>query len=555
MLQHLRIENYALIQSLDVAFDSGFCVITGETGAGKSILLGALSLVLGQRADSGILLDAGKKCVIEAQFHAGNVDLTDFLASNDIDFAPEDSLLLLRREVLPNGKSRAFVNDTPVLLPVLRDLAFLLIDVHSQHETLTLGRAGFQRQLLDSYTEGGTELLKEYSHVYGLYSTLRKQMEQDRENEGKWRKEQDYWQFLYDELDRLNLRKGEQEEMEAVLERLSHAELLQETLAAAAAETDGEEMSLRSRVENLLRSLKKIAPYHKGVEASLPRWQSILVELVDLGADMARWSGESEADPDCKNRYEERLDTLYRLERKHNVEDEGGLIALKEELERKLGRINGAEVDLAAKEKELESYRQRLEQLACALHEKRGEAAIELQRAIVSALAGLGMEQSRLEIRLSPTETFTPGGCDKVDFLFTANLGSEPKELSKVASGGELSRLMLAIKSVIHQRNILGTIIFDEIDTGVSGKIAGKVAAMMEQMSRYMQVIAITHLPQIAAKASVHFHVYKKEENGKTVSHIRALDEKEHLLSIASMLSNEQVTEAALEAARVLIKG
>lgn len=555
MLQHLRIENYVLIRSLDVDMDSGFCVITGETGAGKSILLGALGLVLGQRADSGILSDSGKKCVIEAHFNIENLDLSGFFARNDLDFDASDSLLILRREVLPGGKSRAFVNDTPVLLPVLRELSFLLIDIHSQHETLTLGRAGFQLQLLDSYMEDASDLLSEYAEVYRRYKELSRQIERQKEEQAQSAREQDYWQFLFEELDRLQLQAGEQKQMEDALERLAHAELLQTTLALAVAETDGEEMSLRSRVDNLLRSLKKIAPYHKGVEASLPRWQSLAAELADLGADLNRWSEEDGTDSDVKTRYEERLDTLYRLERKHKVEDDNGLIALRDELARKLGKINGSEEEIAAKEAELASYVSRLEQMCAKLHAKRGAAAQSLQTAIVRALADLGMEQSRLEIRLSDTGQFTATGSDKVEFLFTANLGSEPKEISKVASGGELSRLMLAIKSVIHGRNLLGTIIFDEIDTGVSGKIAGKVAAMMQRMSRYMQVIAISHLPQIAAKAGTHFHVYKAEEDGRTVSCIRRLNQEEHIASIASMLSNEQVTEAALEAARELIKG
>ncbi|MDE5574573.1 MAG: DNA repair protein RecN [Bacteroidales bacterium] len=555
MLQHLRIENYVLIRSLDVDMDSGFCVITGETGAGKSILLGALGLVLGQRADSGILSDSGKKCVIEAHFNIENLDLSGFFAQNDLDSDASDSLLILRREVLPGGKSRAFVNDTPVLLPVLRELAFLLIDIHSQHETLTLGRAGFQLQLLDSYMEDASDLLSEYAGLYRRYKELHRQIERQKEEQAQSAREQDYWQFLFDELDKLNLQAGEQKQMEDTLERLSHAELLQTTLAAAVAETDGEEMSLRSRVDNLLRSLKKIAPYHKGGEASLPRWQSLSAELADLGADLNRWSEEDGTDSDVKTRYEERLDALYRLERKHKVENDAGLIALRDDLARKLGKINGSEEELAAKEAELASYVSRLEQMCAQLHAKRGAAAQSLQTAIVSALADLGMEQSRLEIRLSDTAQFTATGSDKVEFLFTANLGSEPKEISKVASGGELSRLMLAIKSVIHRRNLLGTIIFDEIDTGVSGKIAGKVAAMMQRMSRYMQVIAISHLPQIAAKAGTHFHVYKAEEDGRTVSCIRRLNQEEHIASIASMLSNEQVTEAALQAARELIKG
>ena len=555
MLQHLRIENYVLIRSLDVDMDSGFCVITGETGAGKSILLGALGLVLGQRADSGILSDAGKKCVIEAHFNVENIDLSGFFAKNDLDFDVSDSLLILRREVLPGGKSRAFVNDTPVLLPVLKELSFLLIDIHSQHETLTLGRAGFQLQLLDSYMEDDGGLLPAYAETYRLYKELYRQIERQKEEQAQSAREQDYWQFLFDELDKLKLIPGEQKQMEDALERLAHAELLQTTLTSAVAETDGEEMSLRSRVDNLLRSLKKIAPYHKGVDESLPRWQSLAAELADLGADLNRWSEEDATDPDCKNRYEERLDALYRLERKHKVDDDNALIALRDELAGKLAKINGSEEDLAAKEAELEGYRKELEQLCERLHAKRLSAAQSLQTAIVNALAELGMEQSRLEIKLSDTGQFTATGSDKVEFLFTANLGSEPKELSKVASGGELSRLMLAIKSVIHRRNLLGTIIFDEIDTGVSGKIAGKVAAMMQRMSRYMQVIAISHLPQIAAKASTHFHVYKAEDEGKTVSCIRRLNQEEHIASIASMLSNEQVTEAAIQAAKELIKG
>lgn len=554
MLQHLHIENYALIQALDVDIDSGFCVITGETGAGKSILLGALGLVLGQRADGGILLDAGKKCVIEAHFDVENMGLAGFFAANDLDFNEEDPLLILRREVLPNGKSRAFVNDTPVVLPLLKELSLFLVDIHSQHETLTLGRADFQLQLLDSYMDDSARIRPRYSEAYARYKSLHKEIERQREELDKYRKEQDYWQFLFDELDKLNLVAGEQERMEEALERLSHAQALHVTLAAAVAETDGEEMSLRSRVGNLLRELKKIAPYHKGVEASLPRWQSLSAELADLGEDLSRWSEEDDTDQDTKNRYEERLDTLYRLERKHGVEDESGLLAIRDDLARKIGRLGGADEELSAKEQELSGLERQLECLSAEWHQRREAAGKELQQAIVDALAELGMEQSRLEIRLSDTGRFGPAGRDKVEFLFTANLGAAPREISKVASGGELSRLMLAVKSVIHRRDVLGTIIFDEIDTGVSGKIAGKVAAMMGRMSRYMQVIAITHLPQIAAKAATHFHVYKAEEDGKTVSRIKRLDAREHVRSIASMLSNEQVTGAALEAARELIK-
>ena len=553
MLQHLRIENYALIRSLDVDLSSGFCVITGQTGAGKSILLGALNMVLGQRADSGILFDSGKKCVIEAHFDTTGIDLRRFLQNNDIEAEAGDTVLILRREVWPGGKSRAFINDSPVTLPVLKELAQSLIDIHSQHETLTLGHSDFQLQLLDSYLDN-REILPRYAAAYEQYETLRKRLSQAREEHLKGEQEKDYLQFLYEELERLNLHEGEQKEMEEALERLSHAEQLKTTLVASAAELDGEEHSLRSRLEGIVRGLHKIAPYHSGVAADMERWKSLLAELSDLGNDLNRWAEEEETDPACKLRYEERLDTLYRLERKHQVEDDKGLMEIRDRLAEKMACVSDAGERLAEWEAELSRMEAGLRQMAEELHRLRELAAGELQKAILEALSGLGMAQSSIKISLTPMDHFTATGTDRIEFLFSANTGTAPRELAKVASGGELSRLMLAIKSVIHQRNLLGTIIFDEIDTGVSGQIAGKVALMMRDMSRYMQVIAITHLPQIAAAADTHFYVSKTEENGRTVSGIRRLDEEGHLRAIASMLSNDRITEAALQAAGELIK-
>ena len=553
MLQHLRIENYTLIRSLDVDITPGFCVITGETGAGKSILLGALNLVLGQRADSGILFDAGKKCIIEAHFDTEGLDLRVFFEENDMDTTPGDTLLILRREVWPGGKSRAFVNDTPVTLPVLKELSRTLIDIHSQHETLTLGQSCFQLQLLDSYLEN-KRLPQRYAEVYHRYDTLRKQLERQKEAQRKWRQEQDYWQFLYEELSGLNLREGEQKEMEEALARLSHSELIHTTLAMASSELEGEENALRSRLESMVRQLNKIAPYHTGLASDMDRWRSLLAELADLGNDLSRWSESEEPDPEIKNRYEERLDALYRLERKHQVEDETGLMAIRDDLGRKLQEASGAGEEIERLEAESAVLETELGQMAEELHRQRQLSAEELEKAILQALSNLGMAQSRIEIRLTPIDHFTATGTDRVDFLFSANTGSEPRELSKVASGGELSRLMLAIKSVIHQRNLLGTLIFDEIDTGVSGQIAGKVAVMMRRMSRYMQLIAITHLPQIAAAADTHFYVSKAVEDGRTVSGIRCLDEEDPRRAVASMLSNDRITEAALRAADELIK-
>lgn len=563
----MSIENYALIKSLDVDFASGFCVITGETGAGKSILLGALGLVLGQRADSAILFDKHRKCIIEARFNVQGMDLSRFAGGEDAAGSPdsegeeaesyfdiEDGILMLRREVLPNGKSRAFVNDTPVNLSILKELSSALIDIHSQHQTLTLNTSAFQLKLLDSYLQD-PGIIGRYEAAYGEYARCSREVESLEKKSDQWQKDQDYWRFLLDELDRFAPREGEQEELEETLERLSHGELVQETLAEAASELDGVEYSLKSRIDAIARNLKKIAPYHKGVARDMGRWDSLAVELADLSADIERWAENEEIDPSLKERCEERLDGLYRLERKHHVQDVESLIALQRELRCNLDKMDSSAEALASAKERLEEWGKKVGILAEEWHRARAESALVLEKAIVGALGRLGMGQSRLDIQLERTGRFTLSGADKARFLFSANVGAEPREISKVASGGELSRLMLAIKSVIHEKSLSGTIVFDEIDTGVSGQIAGKVAAMMKEMSSCMQVIAITHLPQIAAAAQVHFFVYKGVEEGASVSKMRTLDYQEHVRSIAGMLSNDKVTSAALQAAEELIKG
>ncbi len=557
MLQHLSIRNYALIRSLEVDWAEGFSVITGETGAGKSILLGALGLVLGQRADSGILFDKSKKCAIEARFNVQGMDMERFATTENEEEAPafdiEDGILVLRREILPNGKSRAFVNDTPVTLTLLKEVASGLVDIHSQHQTLTLNTSAFQLNLIDSYLDDNLLPLR-YQQAYSAYGKVRQEVERLEAKVARGRQEEDYWQFLWEELEKFDPKPGEQEAMEEALERLSHGEQLKETLSEAVSVLDTEEFSLRSRLESMVRSLRKVAPYHKGVDESLERWDSLLVELADLSGDLERWSEEDLDDPALKGQYEERLDELYRLERKHRVQDEEGLIALKAELERKLAQVEDSSEALQEARKKLSSMEEELQTLADGLHQARSLSAGRLQEAIVGALGRLGMGQSRLEIVLEPQMQFGPTGKDKAIFLFSANPGSAPKELAKVASGGELSRLMLAIKSVIHRKSFIGTLILDEIDTGVSGRIAGKVAAMMREMSRYMQVVAITHLPQIAAAAEAHFFVYKTLKDGVGVSDMKRLDRREHVESIAGMLGNGELKPAAIQAAEELVE-
>lgn len=552
MLQYLSIRNYVLIRSIEIDFHQGFNVITGETGAGKSILLGALGLVLGNRAESDLCFEPGQKCVVEAHFLTEGFDFSEFFRKSDIDAFP-DHTLIIRREILPGGKSRAFINDTPVTLTQLKELSANLVDIHSQHETLTLHSADFQRRLIDSYSFEPV-LLQEYAGLYRRYEELRCRCQELKEEQQRGQDEQEYHRFLFQELSQMNLKEGEQQAMEQALERLSQAELIKSTLSQTVAEIDGEEYSMKSRLEALIRGLRKIAGCHPGVASQLERWDALSVELNDLGADLQRWAEEEDMDPRTKEEYESRLDRIYRLENKHRVGDVSDLIAIRDELGRKLDRMENGQADLQALETELEQLRDSLSQKAESLSLQRKQTAKVLESAILASLSDLGMEKSVLRIDIQPMENFTPYGKDRVVFLFSANQGNPPVEIARAASGGELSRLMLAVKSVIHRNSLIGTLVLDEIDTGVSGKIAGKVAAMMRRMSRYMQVVAITHLPQIAAAADAHFWVFKKVEDGHTLSHIEVLDRVGHIESIAAMLSNEQITEAAVKAAEELVR-
>lgn len=552
MLRKLRIQNYALIRHLDMDFDKGFCVITGETGAGKSILLGALGMVLGQRADSGILFDKTGKCVIEAEFDLQGADLQEFFARHDLDENGDD--LILRREVLPAGKSRAFVNDTPVTLPVLKELASNLIDIHSQHETLALNLASFQLKLIDSYLPDKS-LLQDYKERFRHYQACVKELTRRQAERDQARKEYDYNQFLFSELEALQLKPGEQKQMEEELDILSHAESLQEVFASGLARLEGEEYGVMNTLSALVKELKKSAAHHNALASDLPRWESLLIELDDLRKDLEMWNGEVESDPNKKLRYEERLDAIYRLEKKHGVDDVQALIELRDRLQGQLDLSENAEEEIVRLEEAVKKEEEALKLLSSRLTASRKASAQTLRDAILTSLMELGMEQARLEIDFTPLETFGNEGCDRVAFLFSANPGAPLQEMAKVASGGELSRVMLAVKSVIHQGSLLGTLILDEIDTGVSGKIAAKVARMMKNLSRYMQVVAITHLPQIAAAADVHYRVYKTVEEGAAVSNMCRLNAQEHIESVASMLSNGPVTPVALQAARELVEG
>ncbi len=549
MLTHLNIQNYALIKTLSMDFESGFSVITGETGAGKSILLGALALILGQRADTQTLMDKEKKCVIEGTFDIANLDLKAIFDDENLDY---ENPLILRREIATNGKSRAFVNDTPVNLNVLKTLGERLVDIHSQHETLTLNESGFRLNLVDALLEKPI-LLDAYTYTYREYKTVSEELKRLIDTDNKMKADQDYFQFLFSELEELRLTDGEQEIMEQDLEMMNHAEDIKRTLHQSSEILNGGEENVLSALQTTDANLKKIATIAPHLEEISNRLHSAMIEIKDIDSELHSISETVNFDPEKQALCTERLDKIYHLQTKHHVKTVGELLTIQTDLSSKL-------LDISTYSEKIEKLQSLLTGLTNDLTNKaenltlaRKQAAKHIEEQVRQTLSQLGMKEARLELQFSQTPDFTEHGRDHIKFMFSANLGSELRELSKVASGGELSRLMLAIKSVINQQNILPTIIFDEIDTGVSGDIAGKVAKIMQQMSTSMQVIAITHLPQMAAKAQRHYRVYKRLDNQQTISEIKTLNTDEHIHAIASMISNEIVTDSAISAAKELI--
>jgi DNA repair protein RecN (Recombination protein N) len=549
MLTHLEIQNYALIKNLSMNFDNGFSVITGETGAGKSILLGALSLILGQRADTQTLMDKEKKCVIEGTFDITNLDLKSIFDEENLDY---ENPLILRREIAVNGKSRAFVNDTPVNLNVLKILGERLVDIHSQHETLTLNESNFRLNLVDALLEK-PELLNDYRNTYREYKKVSEELKHLLDADNKLKSDQDYFQFLFTELEELRLVEGEQETMEQDLDLMNHAEEIKRVLLQSSETLGGGEENVLSALQIADTNLKKIAKIAPNLEDISNRIHSTIVELKDIDNELNSISDNVHFDAEKQALWTERLDKIYRLQTKHHVKTIAELLEIQNDLSSKL-------LDISTNSERIEKLQSLLNELTTDLTKNaenltlvRKKSAQHIEKQVGQTLSQLGMKDARLELQFSQTTDFTEYGKDFIKFMFSANLGSDLRELSKVASGGELSRLMLAIKSVINQKNILPTIIFDEIDTGVSGDIAGKVAKIMQQMSSSMQVIAITHLPQMAAKAQTHYRVYKRLDQQQTISEIKSLNTDEHIHAIASMISNETVTDSAILAAKELM--
>jgi DNA repair protein RecN (Recombination protein N) len=549
MLQKLTIENYVLIDHLEIDFREGLSVITGETGAGKSILLGALSLIVGQRADTGVLWDPLRKCIVEGIFRIRDYSLEGFFKDNELDY---DDSAILRREIGQNGKSRAFINDTPVNLSLLKELGDKLVNIHSQHDIVTLNETNFQLAVLDNYAKAGEDVQK-YRGRYSAYLQSARELDELISQEIKSRQEKDYTQFLFDELNVSAFKEGEQEEIEQRLEMLSHAEEIKTNLYNASQTLSTDEGSILSQLSDLTGTIRHLSKYHPHLNDIAERLVSDQIDLKDILNELDRIGQETSFDPEEAENLTSRLDLIYRLEKKHAVTSVTELIQIHNGLEKKLLDVITLDEKITVLKNTLSLESQELAALAEKISVKRKKGIPAIEKSIVALLVKLGMPDARF--RIDHTTLSQPGrdGIDRVKFLFSSNKGVDLDEIQKIASGGELSRLMLSIKSLISQKNLLPTIIFDEIDSGVSGEIAGKVGDILRKMAGTMQVIVITHLPQIAGKGDLHYLVYKVNEKSIARTYMKLLSREERILEIAKMLSNEKVTDAAYATARELL--
>jgi DNA repair protein RecN (Recombination protein N) len=551
MLSRLMIENYALIDHLEMELSSGFSVITGETGAGKSILLGALSLILGNRGDVSVLLDTHKKCIVEGTFTIKGYGLEDFFRTNELDF---DETTILRREILQNGKSRAFINDTPVNLSIIKALGERLVNIHSQFSVITLNDTDFQLAILDNYSEN-VNFIQKFRDCFTDYTKLRKEVEELVRLESRGNKDKDYYSFLLDEFEAAKILEGEQEVIEQRLEMLSHAEEIKTGLLSALEILSVGDQNITDRLSEISNLTNNLSRFHSSLKEISDRLRSDQIDLRDIASGIEKIEQEVDFNSAEINDLTARLDLIYRLEKKHNVADIHSLLVIKEEMNKKLSEISSLEDKILSRNKELGEVKENLLKDGEKLSGNRQLVIPELEEKIRQTLIKLGIKDARLKIELTQHEELTIDGLDEVRFLFSANKGVALNEISRIASGGELSRLMLSIKSHISQKNLLPTIIFDEIDMGVSGEVAGKVGDILKKMGESMQVIAITHLPQIAGKGQSHYWVFKSNESDAARTRLKKLDQKERVVEIAKMLSNEKVSDAALKTARELMTG
>ena len=549
MLTQLSINNYALINHLSIDFSSGLSIITGETGAGKSILLGALGLVLGNRADLSSLKDTSTKCIVEAKVAISNYSLQDFFTSVDLDYEAET---IIRREILPSGKSRAFVNDTPVTLNVLNELRSKLIDVHSQHQTMQLSDASFQFEILDALAKN-TDRIASYKRGFIQLGSLKKELLSLETAQKEANKQYDYNLHLFTELEDANIKEDEQLGLEEKLEKLNNIEDIKLNLSESLELSVHEEVGLQNLLNALDFKISKIASFSKEYQELADRITSIKIEMDDIVSELETANENVDFNPNEVEEINDRLQLLYNLQKKHYVNSNQELLLVFEQLSDKVRQVESAEGDLNNKKEQIAAISLKLDVVAEKISKARTSAIPKLTKQLEFLLTDLGMENARFAIKAIPTNTYFSTGKDTLEFLFSANKGGNFGELKKVASGGELSRIMLSVKKVLSENTQLPTIIFDEIDTGVSGEVSNKIAAIMGQMGNNMQVIAITHLPQIAAKGSSHYKVYKEEINGVTTTNLKQLSTEERIKEIAEMLSGKDISDSAIMHAKELL--
>lgn len=549
MLLSLHIQNYAIITDLEIDFQEGFSIITGETGAGKSILMGALSLILGQRADASVLHDKSKKCIIEGRFDIKKYSLQNFFAGHNLDY---EETTILRREINADGKSRAFINDTPVNLGLLKDMTGSLVDIHSQHQNLSLGSSHYQLQIIDTYA-GLHDTLITYKKKFSDYKNYQAGLAELVERAAKAKTDIDYYQFQFDQLYEAKLTENEQEELEQELEVLTHAEEINSNLEKSLFLLSEKEDNIPAQLKEALVSVRNTAKYNPEADDLSKRLENTLIEIKDITGEIRKIVSGTEYNPDKIALINERLDVIYSLQKKHRVNSCIELLAIQNNLEKQISEIASYDLEIENYEAKVKLLFSEILTLAEILHKNREKALPAVEKDLVSSLKQLGMPHARIKIHSTPLEAPVNNGMDEILFTFSANKNIAVENISKVASGGELSRLMLSIKALLAEYSHLPTIIFDEIDTGVSGEIADKMGEIMKKMAKRMQVISITHLPQIASKGDHHYITYKTETKDTTSTRIRLLSKNERITEIARMLSGSELTEAAISNAVELL--
>jgi DNA repair protein RecN (Recombination protein N) len=550
VLKSLSIKNYALIDSLNIGFSDDLNILTGETGAGKSILLGAIGLIIGQRADLSVLRDKSKKCTAEGAFEIINYGLHGFFAENELDY---EDVTILRREITPAGKSRAFINDTPVNVKILHDLGLKLIDIHSQHQNLDLNEKNYQLRIVD-LVAGNEDMLKQYRDVFRKYSQLQEVLNKTLLLSVQSKKDLDYFEFQFKQLEEAKLIENEQDSLEIQLEKLTHAEEIKLVFGNAYQIIAEDDRSVLAILKENLNSLGKLRPVLPEADQIFNRLESVYIEMKDIAAETSVIADKTENDPEKIEKVNQRLDLIYTLQQKHRVSSVNELLQIQADLNAKIDQVNSYDIEIEKIQKDIQIKKEVLTDLAAKMSKKRFSVSQQIENKVIEVLQNLGIPNAAFKLKFEKLPDFSISGLDEVSFMFSANKSQELQEIAKVASGGEMSRLMLAVKTLITDTKSLPTIIFDEIDTGVSGEVAVKMGIILGQMAKTVQVLNITHLPQIAAKGKHHYKVFKFDEADQTYTSIRKLNEQERIDEIAQMLSGENFSQTSVAAAKEMLQ-